>query len=69
MITYLPERQLVVCENAGMAYVVYINAEGYLETVYYGRPLADYGDFDAVRNAHDYSITEISYFFNSLINS
>ena len=36
MITYFPERQLVVCENAGMAYVVYINAEGYLETVYYG---------------------------------
>lgn len=55
MVTYLPERQLVVCKNAGMAYVVYINAEGYLETVYYGRPLADYGDFDAVRNAHDYA--------------
>ena len=55
MITYDCERRLVVLKNAGMAYVVYINDEGYLETVYYGRPLADYSDFDAVRNARDYA--------------
>lgn len=55
MVKFLAEKRLVVLDNGNIAYVVYINESGYLETVWFGRSLSDPSDIDAVRNAHDYA--------------
>ena len=51
MIRYNKAQRLLVLDNKSIGYAVYVNEAGYLETVYFGKSLSDYSDFDSVRNA------------------
>lgn len=51
MIRYNKVQRLLVLDNKSIGYAVYVNEAGYLETVYFGKSLSDYSDFDSVRNA------------------
>ena len=39
MITYLPKQKLFHLTNKSISYYIYLNEEGYLETIYFGKYL------------------------------
>lgn len=55
MIRYDRARRLLVLDNGSIGYVIYVNDAGYLETVYFGKHLADYSDFDCVRRSGEFA--------------
>lgn len=50
MITFDKQKNTVKLDNGSIAYLIYINCAGYLETVYFGKSVADF-DIDIVRKA------------------
>ena len=55
MIRYDKKTRILVLDNKSIGYAVYVNDAGYLETLYFGRSLSDYADFDCVRRADELS--------------
>lgn len=55
MIGYDKKTRILVLDNKSIGYAVYVNDAGYLETLYFGRSLSDYADFDCVRRAGEFS--------------
>ncbi len=51
MIRFSKTTRILVLDNRSIGYAVYVNDAGYLETVYFGKRLSGYTDFDCVRNA------------------
>ena len=55
MITYHEDVRMFVLDNGSMGYAIYVNDAGYLETVYFGRHMADYTDVSCMRDAGGYA--------------
>ena len=55
MIRYDKKTRILVLDNKSIGYAVYMNDAGYPETLYFGRSLSDYADFDCVRRAGEFS--------------
>lgn len=60
MITFDKQQNTIKLDNGSISYLIYINCEGYLETVYFGKSVVDF-DIDVVRKAPE-SHEETHYF-------
>ena len=49
MITYLPKQKLFHLTNKSISYYIYLNEEGYLETIYFGKYLPSIENVDWIR--------------------
>lgn len=53
MITFDKKQNTVKLDNGNVSYLIYINSAGYLETVYFGKSIADF-DIDVVRKVPEH---------------
>ncbi len=52
MITYLPKQKLFHLTNKSISYYIYLNEEGYLETIYFGKYLPNIENIDWIRKPY-----------------
>ncbi len=52
MITFNEKNRIFHLTNKSVSYYIYLNAEGYLETVYFGKYLPELNDVDGIRKAY-----------------
>ena len=55
MIRYSKTTRILALDNKSIGYAVYVNDAGYLETLYFGKRLAGYTDFDCVRKSGEFA--------------
>lgn len=64
MITFDKTQNVIRLDNGSICYLIYINSQGYLETVYFGKSVADF-NIDSVRKAPE-SHEDTRYFSREL---